>query len=162
MRRQIVETTFGMMVASWMKCDLFCRVGIYPSEFMVAVYLTRLTQVLSVCTLGTPRCPALSDDLQMDLEKKRYLHHYNFPPYSVGKPSPCEPQVAAKSVTLWRKSASSRFTAERRLPLCYGGVGSPFFQRFHLTGVSLRLHVGVDGCWSSHLQACQRSGNGPD
>ncbi|WP_069791958.1 polyribonucleotide nucleotidyltransferase [Cyanobacterium sp. IPPAS B-1200] len=47
-----------------------------------------LTQVLSIATLGTPGdAQDLADDLHPDVEK-RYLHHYNFPPYSVGETKP--------------------------------------------------------------------------
>ncbi len=43
-----------------------------------------LTQVLSTATLGTPSDAQEMDDLHPNTEKL-YLHHYNFPPYSVGE-----------------------------------------------------------------------------
>ncbi|MBD2102777.1 polyribonucleotide nucleotidyltransferase [Leptolyngbya sp. FACHB-261] len=46
-----------------------------------------LTQVLSCVTLGTPGDAQELDDLHPD-EQKRYLHHYNFPPFSVGETRP--------------------------------------------------------------------------
>ncbi|NEP17580.1 MAG: polyribonucleotide nucleotidyltransferase [Leptolyngbya sp. SIO4C1] len=46
-----------------------------------------LTQVLSIATLGTPGDAQMMDDLHPE-EEKRYLHHYNFPPYSVGETRP--------------------------------------------------------------------------
>jgi polyribonucleotide nucleotidyltransferase len=91
MRRQIVED--GVRVDG-RKLDevrpVSCRVGLLPKRVHGSGLFNRgLTQVLSACTLGTPGdAQALSDDLQMDLEKKRYLHHYNFPPYSVGETKP--------------------------------------------------------------------------
>ncbi|MDE8283266.1 polyribonucleotide nucleotidyltransferase [Erysipelothrix rhusiopathiae] len=42
------------------------------------------TQVLSVCTLGAIADTQIIDDLS-DVDSKRFLHHYNFPPYSVGE-----------------------------------------------------------------------------
>ncbi|CAM4204044.1 polyribonucleotide nucleotidyltransferase [Erysipelothrix inopinata] len=42
------------------------------------------TQVLSVCTLGATGDTQIIDDLT-EVESKRFLHHYNFPPYSVGE-----------------------------------------------------------------------------
>lgn len=42
------------------------------------------TQVLSVCTLGAMGDTQIIDDLSTE-ESKRFLHHYNFPPYSVGE-----------------------------------------------------------------------------
>ena len=46
-----------------------------------------LTQVLSTVTLGTPSDAQELDDLNPNTEKT-YLHHYNFPPYSVGETRP--------------------------------------------------------------------------
>ncbi len=46
-----------------------------------------LTQVLSTVTLGTPSDAQEMDDLNPSTEKT-YLHHYNFPPYSVGETRP--------------------------------------------------------------------------
>lgn len=45
------------------------------------------TQVLSVATLGTPGEEQMLDDLSPD-ESKRYIHHYNFPPFSTGETWP--------------------------------------------------------------------------
>ncbi|MBV8885565.1 MAG: polyribonucleotide nucleotidyltransferase, partial [Chroococcidiopsidaceae cyanobacterium CP_BM_RX_35] len=90
MRRQIVEE--GVRVDG-RKLDevrpVSCRIGLLPSRVHGSALFNRgLTQVLSACTLGTPGdAQNLSDDLQQDLEK-RYLHHYNFPPYSVGETKP--------------------------------------------------------------------------
>lgn len=90
MRRQIVEE--GVRVDG-RKLDevrpVSCRVGLLPPRVHGSGLFNRgLTQVLSACTLGTPGdAQNLSDDLQQDLEK-RYIHHYNFPPYSVGETKP--------------------------------------------------------------------------
>ena len=46
-----------------------------------------LTQVLSTATLGTPSDAQEMDDLNPNTEKT-YLHHYNFPPFSVGETRP--------------------------------------------------------------------------
>jgi polyribonucleotide nucleotidyltransferase len=91
MRRQIVEDSVRV---DGRKLDevrpVSCQVGLLPQRVHGSALFNRgLTQVLSACTLGTPGdAQALSDDLQVDLEKKRYLHHYNFPPYSVGETKP--------------------------------------------------------------------------
>jgi polyribonucleotide nucleotidyltransferase len=52
-----------------------------------ALFRRGLTQVMSIVTLGTPGDAQMMDDLHPD-EEKRYLHHYNFPPYSVGETRP--------------------------------------------------------------------------
>ncbi len=65
-----------------------CSVGVLPNRVHGTGLFNRgLTQVLSVTTLGTPGDAQEMDDLHPDA-KKRYLHHYNFPPYSVGETRP--------------------------------------------------------------------------
>ena len=90
MRRQIVEN--GVRVDG-RKLDevrpVSCKVDVLPKRVHGSGLFNRgLTQVLSACTLGTPGdAQNLFDDLQEDLEK-RYIHHYNFPPFSVGETKP--------------------------------------------------------------------------
>ncbi|MEG5138865.1 MULTISPECIES: polyribonucleotide nucleotidyltransferase [unclassified Microcoleus] len=69
--------------------DVSCRVGVLPSRVHGCALFNRgLTQVLSAATLGTPGdAQDLGDDLHPQ-QDKRYLHHYNFPPYSVGETKP--------------------------------------------------------------------------
>ena len=45
------------------------------------------TQVLTIATLGTPRDSQFMDSISPE-EDKRYIHHYNFPPYSTGETYP--------------------------------------------------------------------------
>ena len=45
------------------------------------------TQVLTVCTLGVKSDEQLLDDLREE-DSKRYIHHYNFPPFCVGEVRP--------------------------------------------------------------------------
>lgn len=61
--------------------------GVLPRVHGSGLFNRGLTQVLSIATLGTPSDAQELDDLHPD-EKKRYLHHYNFPPYSVGEARP--------------------------------------------------------------------------
>lgn len=89
MRAQIVEQ--GVRVDG-RKLDevrpISCRVGVLPSRVHGSALFQRgLTQVLSAVTLGTPGDAQELDDLHPD-EQKRYLHHYNMPPYSVGETRP--------------------------------------------------------------------------
>ncbi|MBE9159701.1 polyribonucleotide nucleotidyltransferase [Nodosilinea sp. LEGE 06152] len=65
-----------------------CQVGLLPKRVHgTGLFRRGLTQVMSVTTLGTPGDAQMMDDLHPD-EEKRYLHHYNFPPYSVGETRP--------------------------------------------------------------------------
>ncbi len=89
MRAQIVED--GVRVDG-RKLDevrpVSCRVGLLPQRVHGSGLFQRgLTQVLSLVTLGTPGDAQELDDLHPDTQK-RYLHHYNFPPYSVGETKP--------------------------------------------------------------------------
>lgn len=45
------------------------------------------TQVLTICTLGAPGDKQTLDGMEL-VGEKRYMHHYNFPPYSVGEAKP--------------------------------------------------------------------------
>ncbi|MCW6037479.1 polyribonucleotide nucleotidyltransferase [Spirulina subsalsa FACHB-351] len=89
MRQQIIED--GVRVDG-RKLDevrpVSCRVGVLPRRVHGSGLFQRgLTQVLSLVTLGTPGDAQELDDLHPD-EQKRYLHHYNFPPFSVGETRP--------------------------------------------------------------------------
>jgi polyribonucleotide nucleotidyltransferase len=63
------------------------EVSVLPRVHGSGLFNRGLTQVLSIATLGTPSDAQELDDLHPD-EKKRYLHHYNMPPYSVGEVKP--------------------------------------------------------------------------
>ena len=89
MRSQIIED--GVRIDG-RKLDeirpISCQVGVLPNRVHGSGLFNRgLTQVLSVLTLGTPGDAQEMDDLHPESEK-RYLHHYNFPPYSVGETRP--------------------------------------------------------------------------
>jgi hypothetical protein len=55
-----------------------------PRTHGSALFTRGQTQALTLCTLGTAKEEQRIDDLSLD-ETKRYIHHYNFPPYSVGE-----------------------------------------------------------------------------
>jgi len=63
---------------------LSAEVGLLPRTHGSGLFTRGETQVLSVATLGTLREEQLLDDLSPE-ETKRYIHHYNFPPYSTGE-----------------------------------------------------------------------------
>jgi polyribonucleotide nucleotidyltransferase len=66
---------------------LSAEVGLLPRAHGSGLFTRGETQVLSVTTMGTPREEQMIDDLS-PREKKRYMHHYNFPPYSTGETWP--------------------------------------------------------------------------
>ncbi len=60
------------------------QVDLLPRVHGSALFTRGETQVLSVCTLGAVNDNQIVDDLT-EVETKRFMHHYNFPPYSVGE-----------------------------------------------------------------------------
>ncbi len=63
---------------------LAAEVDILPRTHGSALFSRGLTQVLSICTLGTKQDEQELDGLDEETSK-RYMHQYNFPPYSVGE-----------------------------------------------------------------------------
>lgn len=66
---------------------IWCKVGVLPRTHGTGVFTRGETQVLTVTTLGAPGDEMVVDTMETD-EKKRYMHFYNFPPYSVGEVRP--------------------------------------------------------------------------
>ena len=60
------------------------QVDLLPRAHGSAMFTRGETQVLSVTTLGALNDNQIIDDLT-EVESKRFMHHYNFPPYSVGE-----------------------------------------------------------------------------
>lgn len=73
------------------KCEeirqISCEVGLLPRVHGTGLFTRGQTQVLTNATLGAIGDEQLLDGLG-DEESKRFMHHYNFPPYSVGEVRP--------------------------------------------------------------------------
>ena len=63
---------------------LAAEVGILPRVHGSGMFTRGQTQVLTICTLGSTKDAQTMDDLS-DTATKRYIHHYNMPPYSTGE-----------------------------------------------------------------------------
>lgn len=63
---------------------IWSKVGILPRTHGSGLFTRGNTQAITVCTLGSPSEELLIQDMYGE-RKKRYLHYYNFPPYSVGE-----------------------------------------------------------------------------
>src|SRR3954452_1166280 len=61
-----------------------CEVTVSPRTHGSGLFTRGQTQILSLCTLGTAKEGQRIDDLSLEGER-RYMHHYNFPPFSVGE-----------------------------------------------------------------------------
>ncbi len=70
---------------------IWCEVGISPRAHGSGLFTRGETQVLSLATLGT-----LGEAQELDsltpIDTKRYMHHYNFPPFSTGEVKPLRGQ----------------------------------------------------------------------
>jgi len=64
--------------------DIWCDVNTSPRAHGTGLFTRGQTQVLTSTTLGTPRDAQIVDNLSPN-DSKRYMHHYNFPPFSVGE-----------------------------------------------------------------------------
>lgn len=67
--------------------SLVSEVGLLPRTHGSGLFSRGETQVLSIVTLGSPGDEQTLDGMEV-AGKKRYMHHYNFPPYSVGEVKP--------------------------------------------------------------------------
>ncbi len=66
---------------------LHAEVGLLPRAHGTGLFSRGQTQVMTVATLGTVSEAQILDGIDLDTEK-RYMHHYNFPSYSVGETRP--------------------------------------------------------------------------
>jgi polyribonucleotide nucleotidyltransferase len=66
---------------------LSCEVGVLPRTHGSGVFFRGLTRVLSILTLGGPGDSQILEGMEI-VGKKRFLHHYNFPPFSSGETAP--------------------------------------------------------------------------
>jgi polyribonucleotide nucleotidyltransferase len=66
---------------------IWCEVGVSPRAHGSGLFTRGETQVLTLATLGTPKEAQELDSLN-PAESKRYMHHYNFPPFSTGEARP--------------------------------------------------------------------------
>lgn len=64
-----------------------CEVGLLPRTHGTGLFTRGLTQVMTVATLGSISEIQILDGISEE-ESKRYMHHYNFPAYSVGEVRP--------------------------------------------------------------------------
>jgi polyribonucleotide nucleotidyltransferase len=67
-----------------------CDVSVLPRTHGSGLFTRGQTQALSVCTLGALGDEQILDGLDLE-DRKRFMHHYNFPPFSVGEARPLRP-----------------------------------------------------------------------
>ena len=67
--------------------EINCEVGLLPRTHGSGLFCRGQTKALSILTLGAPGDQQLLEGMEI-VGKKRFMHHYNFPPYSVGEVRP--------------------------------------------------------------------------
>jgi len=67
--------------------EISCQVGLLPRTHGSGLFCRGQTKALSILTLGTPGDVKLLQGMEI-IGKKRFMHHYNFPPYSTGEVKP--------------------------------------------------------------------------
>lgn len=67
--------------------EIDCQVGILPRTHGSGLFCRGQTKSLSILTLGAPGDVQLLEGMEI-VGKKRFMHHYNFPPYSTGEVKP--------------------------------------------------------------------------
>ncbi|MBI2798117.1 polyribonucleotide nucleotidyltransferase [Candidatus Saccharibacteria bacterium] len=82
------------------------QVGLLPRTHGSAVFTRGTTQALTLTTLGSTSAAQLIDTMEEDREK-RYIHHYNFPPFSTGEARPMR--------STGRREVGHGYLAERAL-----------------------------------------------
>ena len=142
---------------------LSCEVGLLPRVHGSGLFTRGETQALTITTLGTMR-----DEQQLDglgiADTKRFMHHYNFPPFSTGE--------TKRVGTPGRREIGHGALAERALsPVIPPEAEFPYtirlvseiheLQRLDLHGQRLRLHAVADGRRHSHQGAGGRHFDGP-
>jgi polyribonucleotide nucleotidyltransferase len=84
-----------------------------PRTHGSALFTRGQTQIMTLLTLGTAKEGQRIDDLSLEQER-RYMHHYNFPPYSVGETGFMRGPKRATSATGASHSGRSRRSSRRR------------------------------------------------
>ena len=84
-RKRVIEE--GLRIDGRTPADLrslTSSVGIIPTAHGSGLFQRGETQVLNITTLGTKRMDQMIDGID-PITRKRYMHHYNFPPFSTGE-----------------------------------------------------------------------------
>ncbi len=87
------ETLRALIIEKGLRADgrspqeirpISCELSVLPRTHGSAIFTRGQTQVMNVCTLSALRDVQMLDGLGLE-ESKRFIHHYNFPPFSVGE-----------------------------------------------------------------------------
>ncbi|MFA5629702.1 MAG: polyribonucleotide nucleotidyltransferase [Dehalococcoidales bacterium] len=122
---------------------LLCEVGLLPRVHGSALFSRGETQILTVTTLGPIKKEQQIDGLGFD-EPKRYIHHYNFPPFSTGE--------ARRAGITGRREYGHGALAERALlPVVPQGEDFPYTLRLVSEALSSNGSTSMASCCASTM-----------
>lgn len=133
------------------------QVDLLPRTHGSAMFTRGETQVLSVTTLGAINDNQIIDDLT-EVDTKRFMHHYNFPPYSVGETgrmgSPGRREIGHGA--LGERALLQVLPSLEEFPYTINSYscGSFRVKRILITGVHLCRNNVFDGCRCTDQSSC--------
>ena len=122
---------------------LSCEIDVLPRVHGSAIFTRGQTQVMSVVTLGMKSEEQMLDGLDEETGK-RYMHHYNFPSYSVGeaRPSRGPGRREIGHGALAEKALVPVLAFRRRISICNKScIRSIIFKWFNITSKYLWQHI---------------------
>ncbi len=143
---------------------IWSKVHYVPRVHGSGVFTRGQTQVFTAATLGSTSDAQRLDGI-MALEDKRYMHFYNFPPYSVGETRPMRGPGRREigHGCSRRTRAPAGASAEGRVSVhAAPDERSARIERLLVDGVGLRLDARADGCRRADSGARRRRRDGPD
>ena len=140
-----------------------CEVTVSPRAHGSGLFQRGQTQVLSLLTLGTAKEGQRIDDLSLETDR-RFMHHYNFPPYSVGETGfmrgPKRRDIGHGALA--QRALEAILPAGRGLPLHDPDrLGDARVERLVVDGLGLRLDARADGRRRADHGAGLRDRDGP-
>ena len=143
---------------------IWCENGVLPRVHGSGVFTRGMTQVITTATLGTISEVQKLESLDDDYNFKRYMHHYNMPPYSTGEAkqlrSPGRREIGHGALA--EKALLPVIPSVEEFPYAFRVVSlrdtyrqrGCKLQRKHVAGEYLRLHACAYGCGSADKSAC--------
>ena len=124
---------------------LSSEVGLLPRTHGSGLFKRGQTQVLTVCTLGAMGDVQILDGLWED-EYKRYIHHYNFPPYSVGEArSSRDPARRESAMVFCERALEPMIPSIDEFPYTIRLVSEVMSSTVPLHRPAMRKHFAIDG-----------------
>ena len=138
--------------------------GVLPRTHGSALFTRGETQALVTITLGTKEDEQRIELLEPGEASKRFMLHYNFPPFSVGETGfmrgPGRREIGHGALA--ERALAALIPTEAGLPLHHArGQRHSGIQRFQLHGHGLRRIAGADGCRRAAGRARGRHRHGP-